>query len=104
MNASSCSFRWRSMSIRLLTTAERFSLVASEVSTKIPRDIGPVVAGMRRLRTIGEVVVSSHTEGGGCDFELLTGGGLIDAVCTGFAFSGGRAATGGGVGSDAIAA
>src|SRR5579871_1924872 len=101
MKASSRSFRRRNMSTRLLTTAVRFSLVASEVSTRMPSDMGPVVESTRRLRTGdgGGFVVSAQTDGAGCEVGALeTAGGLeIGAGC---GTAGGRAAavfTGGGL-------
>src|SRR5271166_4040684 len=97
-NASSRSFNRRSMSVRLLMTAARFSLFASEVSTRMPSDMGPVAERTRRLRTgVGvELVSSAHTEGAG--FELLgfdTAGGRATALFTGGVAFDGRGAGGG---------
>src|SRR5271166_4685411 len=74
----------RSISIRVFTTAERLPLLASEVSTRMPNDIGPRVDGMRRLRTTAGAESSAQTDGADCaTLGFETTGGLATATVAG---------------------
>src|SRR5579862_252581 len=86
------------MSIRLFTTTERLSLLANDVSTSMPSEIGPVVAGILRLRIAGGLVSSAHTDGAGCDLRgVATVGVLMEAfVAGGVTLGTGRDTAGGG--------